>query len=291
MYGWGGEIRLVQATTQPSNLTSQVIYSKLIILSAIFTVIGFGLLLGYYKHMGMVALLLSLFIVSITVICSPFVSKFWFNVLISDFKGATFTSTDPYRFILQSFGGLTVFLDLYNIKVAFANSISQLVMLLGVFGRLNAVQVVLNTILYNTYWNLCHFLCVKLLKVSPDTRIFDDYQISNVYLFASCYAIMLSLILPKRTKKDLSHSKPSAILALLGTFFIFLSFCATSTLFPLKFTPGQAEYARSYIWQEGFISVFFALSASVIFSCAGSVLFGTAKDEVRGVQLARFGIR
>lgn len=136
-----------------------------------------------------------------TVICSPFVSKFWFNVFISDFKGTTFKTTDPIRFLLQSFGDFSVLLDFYNLKVAFANCISQLVMLMGVFGRLNVAQVVLNTIVYNISWNLCHFLCAKLVTVGPDTRIFDDYQISNVYLFASCYALTVSLLLPKREKR------------------------------------------------------------------------------------------
>jgi ammonia channel protein AmtB len=62
-------------------------------------------------------------------------------------------------------------------------------------------------------------------------------------------------------------------LALIGGFFVFLSFCSTTTFFPVKFTPAQAEYARSYIWQEAFLSLFFAMSSSVISSSALSVLF------------------
>lgn len=174
--------------------------------------------------------------------------------------------------------------------MAFANCISQLVMVLGVFGRLSMLQVVFNSILYNIAWNLCHFLCAMLQMNGPDTRIFDDYQISNVYLFAACYSLIVGLLLPKHSRKVLSHNSSSIILALLGTFFLFLSFCVTSTLFPLKFTPGQAEYARSYIWQEGFISVFFALSGSVIFSCAGSILFGK-EDPTDGTVKRRLDVR
>jgi hypothetical protein len=278
VYGWASEVALVQITTQPNNVTSQAIYGKLLVLSGVFTVIGFGLLLAYFKHMGAVALLMSLFVVSFTVITSPLVSKFWFNVFIGDFTGRTFTTTDPNRFFLQSFGGLTIFLDLYNLKVAFANCISQLVMLLGVFGRLSMAQVAFNTIFYNIAWNLCHFLCAMLQMNGPDTRIFDDYQISNVYLFAACYSLIVGVLVPNYSRKALTHNSSSIVFALLGAFFVFLSFCVTSTLFPLKFTPGQAEYPRSYIWQEGFISVFFALSGSVIFSCAGSIIFGAKKE-------------
>jgi hypothetical protein len=275
VYGWAGEVALAQATTQPNNWTSQVIYGKLLVLTGVFTVIGYGLLLAYFKNMSAVALLLSLFIVSFTVITSPLVTKFWFNVFITDFTGTVFTNdVSPGRFYSQTFDGLTIFLDLYNLKVAFANCISQLVMLLGVFGRLSITHVVLNTILYNIAWNLCHFLCVLLQFKGPDSRIYDDYQICNVYLFAACYSIVLAFLLKPNFRKKLSHSPQSIVLALAGTFFVFLSFCTTSTMFPLKFTPGQAEYARSYIWQEGFISTFYALSASVIFTCAGSIVFG-----------------
>lgn len=281
----------MQITTQPNNVTSQVIYGKLLVLSGVFTVIGFGLLLAYFKHMGAVALLMSLFVVSFTAITSPLVSKFWFNVFIGDFKGKTFSSTNPERFFLQSFGGLAIFLDLYNLKVAFANCISQLVMLLGVFGRLSMAQVVFNTILYNIAWNLCHFLCALLQMNGPDTRIFDDYQISNVYLFAACYSLVVGLLLPNHSRKALPHNSSSIIFALLGTFFVFLSFCVTSTLFPLKFTPGQTEYARSYIWQEGFVSVFFALSGSVIFSCAGSILFGGKKEPTNATVKRGIDVR
>nr|BAK02534.1 predicted protein [Hordeum vulgare subsp. vulgare] len=236
------------------------------------------------------AFLISLFVVSFTLIISPFISKFWFNVFLSDFKGNTFSAvTTPDRFLKYSFGGMDVFLDFYNLKVGMVNSISQLVMLLGVFGRLNAIQIVLNTIIYNITWNLCHFLCANLQLQGPDSRIFDDYQISNVYLFASCYSLILLLIL-KSPRISMKADIQSSVVALLGTFFVFLSFCATSTLFPLKFTPGQAEYARSYIWQEGFLNIFFALVGSVIFSCVGSIVLGGFTEGSKALE-GKIGLR
>jgi hypothetical protein len=275
IYGWAGEITLVLASSQPSNWTSQSIYGKLIIMSAVFTVIGFGMLFTYFKHSMGISFFVTLFIVSFTFLASPFVQKFWFNVFISDFKGMTFSTNNPDRFFYNSFQGLSTYIDLYNLKVTFANCISQLVVFLGVFGKISITQIVFHTILYNICWNLNHFLCALLQINSPDTRIFDDYQISNVYLFAACYSLMLCLILKKPIfRRSYTHDPQSVVIALLGTFFVFMSFCTTSTLFPLKFTPGQAEYARSYIWQEAFLSSFFSLSASVIFTLAFSIIFG-----------------
>lgn len=135
-------------------------------------------------------------------------------------------------------------------KTTVANCISQLVIFLGVFGKLTISQIILNSLFYNILWNLNYFLCAKLQMLSPDTRIFDDYQISHVYLFGSAYSLILCLLLRKPlVKKSINYHSMSIVLAILGTFFIWMSFCTTTTFFPLKFTPGQAEYSRSYVWQ------------------------------------------
>lgn len=164
--------------------------------------------------------------------------------------------------------------EFYNVKISFANAISQLVAILGLFGKLNIPQTIFFTILYNLGWNLCHFITVLLQIHSPETRIVDDYQISNVYLFAAVFSFIASFFLrASTTSRHQPYSHSSKILALAGSFFVFLSFCTTTTFFPVKFTPAQAEYARSYIWQEAFLALFFAMSSSVISSSALTVLF------------------
>jgi hypothetical protein len=85
LYGWAGEINLTLAASQPNNLTSQLIYSKLVLFSAVFTVIGFALVLSYNKYSVPIAFSLTFFIVSFTLIASPYFAKFWFNVLVSNF--------------------------------------------------------------------------------------------------------------------------------------------------------------------------------------------------------------
>lgn len=208
------------------------------------------MLFTYFKYSPASSFFTSIFVVSFTIILSPIFSKFWFNVFVTDFNGTTISTNNPDRFFFKSFGGLNIYLDLYNLKIAFANCISQLVLFLGVFGKLSLPQIIFNTFLYNFLWNLNHFLCAHLQTISPDTRIFDDYLISNVYLFAACYALALSLILKKPTSQRMfSHNNQTIVIALLGTFFVFMSFCTSTAFFPLKFTPGQSEYSRSYVWQ------------------------------------------
>ena len=58
-----------------------------------------------------IAFFLTAFVVSFTLIASPYFTKFWFNVLVSDFKGKTYDAIDgPGRFYLQS-------LDNYNVTI------------------------------------------------------------------------------------------------------------------------------------------------------------------------------
>ena len=51
-------------------------------------------------------------------------------------------------------------IDLYNLKIALANAIAQLVVYLYIFGRINCVQMFIHSLLFNFLWNLNYFLCV-----------------------------------------------------------------------------------------------------------------------------------
>jgi len=71
-----------------------------------------------------------------------------------------------------------------------------------IIGKINVIQVIILSFLYNFVWNLNHFLCVLVQMNGPDVRIFDDYQISNVYLFAGSFAIAATLILKRPPSFD-----------------------------------------------------------------------------------------
>lgn len=216
----------------------------LLILACIFVVIGFGLLLSYFKRATFSALYISIITVSLTIIVSPIFQKFWFNIFITDFNGATPTPKDPSRLMQYSMGGTYIYLDLYNLRVALANSIAQLVTALALFGRMNPVQVIINSFGFNFCWNLNYFLCAFLAIDSPDSRIYDDYQINSIYLFAACYGLIASFFLRQPATAltpEFSSSNNSTVTAQIGTFFLFLAFCATSTLYTTKYTVGSTE--------------------------------------------------
>jgi hypothetical protein len=134
-------------------------------------------------------------------------------------------------------GGSKMSIDFYNMKIALSNAIAQLVLMLGLFGRITPPQIMICSLLFNFAWNFNHFLCALVEQYSMDQRIFDDYQISSVYLFASTFGLVICQLIRKPIATSyFSHSSFSVIFAQLGTFFLFLSFCSTTTFFSLKFS-------------------------------------------------------
>lgn len=181
-----------------------------------------------------------LFIVSLTILISPFIQKFWFNVFIHNFSTGDISNTNsPSRFIQSSIGGKDIYLDFYNLKISLANAISQLVVILIAYGKLSTIQIILQTIIFNVCWNLNHFLCIKLTTNSPDDRIFDDYQITNVYLFGGFYGWMLMNLMNINEKSIKSENSTTnhhaSVMSYVGSCFLFLSFCGTTTLFATKY--------------------------------------------------------
>lgn len=202
IYGWASEYHVVSSDSLPVNTTTQPLYAGLLILTAIFTVIGFGLLLMYFKKTSESAIFSSLFIVSFTIIISPIFHKYWYNVLITDFSGTIIKNNDTHYLLNQSMGGTNILLDLYNIKFSLITSISQLVVLLALLNKLSPIQLVAFSFLYNFTWSLNHYLLFNIQNKSPELRLFDDYSISSVYLFAAGFGFVTMLLLKKPNSDD-----------------------------------------------------------------------------------------
>jgi hypothetical protein len=274
IFGFASEYRPVNVGSAPVDTSSQPIFGGLLILTAIFTVIGFGMLLMYFKKMTESALFTSLFIVSFTVLLLPMAMKFWYNVFVKDFSGVTTFSTGSHYFMESTMGGGLIYWDLYNLKFALICAISQLVVLLAVFGRLGIIQLIVFTIFYNIVWPLNLCALINLQNKSPDTdkRFFDDNQIAATYLFAAGFGTLLMLFVKRPPKQDsFDHSDYSGVFASVGAFFIFATFCCTTILFSLKNTSPYTE--RNYIWMELILNTFFSLSSNVLTTTALTVLF------------------
>lgn len=117
-------------------------------------------------------------------------------------------------------------------KLSVCCAISQLLVYVAAIGRMQVYKTIVVSIIFTIFWNLNYFLCLALLKLAPDSRFFDDYAISMVYVFGGCVALLASLDVPSdlHLKKG-HHSKAyPKICSFLGIFFIWLSFCCTNSI-------------------------------------------------------------
>ena len=244
-------------------------------MGALFTVVGFGLIFSFFKRSTASGMTVSIFVFALTLFLNPLLQKWWCNVLLGGFQNFYFTdTTSPRRLLYRSLDSSVISLDFYNLRMVLACSISQLVAMMALFGKLNIVQLILNSVLFNLFWTLNYFVCVLLNTHSPDDRLFDDYQVAMVYLFGGCFALMASLTtLKPPLVEQFSSNKKTSVIAALGGLFLFLSFCTSSSFFSMKYHT-STDTARSLVWAEAFIGVFFALSASTVVTFALSSLLG-----------------
>ena len=197
IFGIATEYRIIDTSTYPVNSTTHPIYAAALIFSSMFAIVGFGMIFMYFKKMTESALFTSIFIVSFSLLFSPLVQKFWFCVFIHGFNNSFNNIVGPDYFVNQSMGGELIYYDLYSLKFAIISAISQLVVLLAVYGRLSGIQLVAFSFLFNIGWSLNHYALMNLEGKSPDGRFYDDYTISSVYLFGASAGIF-TLIFTKK---------------------------------------------------------------------------------------------
>lgn len=129
---------------------------------------------------------------------------------------------------------------------------------------------------YNIGWTLSYQVTqyVQAQKAPTTPQLYDDYGTNYVYVFAGFFALVASLMLNIRPgKPSNTGSRHSAFISLIGTGFIFACFPFTGILYP--------NSANFYRMDEGPLSIYFALTASVICTYISSAIFGGLKVGVR----------
>lgn len=202
-------------------------------MSLVFVVIGFGLLLAYYGESLFSAFVAATYVVSITLIFSPLVQKLCFNV----FNSSTSNPNQGNLLLFSNIQGVIISVNYSNMKLSISCAISQLLLYLSVIGRMQIYKTIFSSFIFIITWNINYFLCSNLLTQSPDSRFYDDYSISMVYLFAGCNALLISLDVPSNLKLITAKHKQTnypKIISFLGVFFLWLSFCFTHAIVGIK---------------------------------------------------------
>lgn len=172
------------------------------ILTNALAVLGFGLLLVYFRFGIKQTLVIALIVCSINAQLGPLMQQFWYNVFVNGFySNYGIDSTNAFKLVRD-----TATNDVKNITLGFVRistycSISLLVALSSVIGKIGMVNTLISTILFNIGFNLNYYLNF-MIYYRPGTStvtsyIMDDFQGSRVFMFGAGFGLALLILYNK----------------------------------------------------------------------------------------------
>jgi len=142
-------------------------------------------------------------------------------------------------------------------------------------------KTVFTSFIFIIVWNANYFLCLRLSNISKDSRFFDDYSISMVYIFGAVASAIMTFDVRNnlhKTKSNNQHIKFPKIISMIGAFFLWLSFCMTFSIVGIRNKSNTPSNLRAVFYPEAMIGIFFALSSCVISTMGFSVIFNRNFD-------------
>lgn len=240
------------------------------ILTNTLAVLGFGLLLVYWRFGVKQTLVIAIVVCSINAQLGPLMQQFWYNVFVQGFYASTAPETNGTFYLVKD----TAIKDVQNITLGFVRistycSISLLVALTAIIGKIGIVTTFLTTIIFNIGWNLNYYLNFLIYLRGSNTvyNIMDDFQGSRVFMFGAGFGLALMLIYMRSQPVVRSPSAQytdifSAFLTLMGTGFILSLFYFVLDTYAIG----------SYL--NALLNIYFAFCASIITSIAISCILG-----------------
>lgn len=242
------------------------------ILTNTLAVLGFGLLLVYFRFGVKQVLIIALIVCSINAQLGPLIQQFWYNVFVNGFySNYGIDTANAFKLV-----GDTATKDVKNVTLGFVRistycSISLLVALSGVIGRIGMVNTLITTFVFNIGFNLNYYLNFNIYyKAGTSTvtsYIMDDFQGSRVLMFGAGFGLALLILYNKfnpvlRNERAQYTDELSGFLTLLGTGFVLALF-----YFLLDtYTNQDKSYAL--------LNIYFAFSGSIVSSIAISCIIG-----------------
>lgn len=142
---------------------------------------------------------MALVVCSVNAQLGPLLQQFWFNVFIGGFYANHGIPTDSIYPLIRD----TATQDIKNITLSFVRistytSISLLVALTAVIGKIGLLNTFLSSIVFNIGWNLSYYLNYMLyFKQNGNEATFyimDDFQGSRVFMFGAGFGLALMLL-------------------------------------------------------------------------------------------------
>lgn len=239
------------------------------ILTNALAVLGFGLLLVHWRFGIKQTLVIALIVCSVNAQLGPLMQQFWYNVFIKGFETATVDPTGQYKLINDTASTEVRNITLGFVRISTFCSISLLVALTGVIGKIGVVTTFLTTIIFDIGWNLNYYLnfLIYFRRQTMALAIMDDFQGSRVFMFGAGFGLALMLV----------YKKAQPIIRVAGAqytdlFASFLTLLGTGFVLTLFYFVLDSYVVGSYL--NALLNIYFAFSASILTSVAISCILG-----------------
>jgi hypothetical protein len=148
-----------------------------LVLMFIFTLVGFGLLLNVYKYGTWLGTGSAIIVVAMSIVLGPLLQKFWFCVFISSFKDVVSSSTitsNTVGHIISQYGDFHVKVTFLSLRTSLLTSISVLVVMTALVGRVTLFQLIKFTSLFHLFWPLNYYLLLWFNIVRNDFHLVNN---------------------------------------------------------------------------------------------------------------------
>lgn len=168
------------------------------IFTHVLAILGFGLLLVYFKFAIQQTIVIGLLVCFVNLLMGPMLQQFWYNVFTFGFD-SQYQQPNPHtdRGLPLNFDSASEHIN--NVTLGFSRistfcSISLLVALTSVIGRIGILNTFITTVIFNIGFNLSYYLNFNIYyRSSPAGQLFimDDLQGSRVFAFGAGFGLAL----------------------------------------------------------------------------------------------------
>ena len=165
-------------------------------MSTVFALLGFGLLLSAYRKTKLSGLAIALLVVAFNFLLGPLFQQLWFHAFLSWLTGDVDVIAPNAPDFWLRFSQSAVTPSDLTFRLSNLCSVSFLIVITGMIGRISFSGVFMLQILYNTLWYLnlnLNILIGHQENVDP-LVYFDDYGTYVVYLYGAVTGLIICLI-------------------------------------------------------------------------------------------------
>ena len=254
-----------------------------VLMSSLFTLLGFGLILSPFRRTRWSGLTIALFVVSFNFLFGPLIHEMWFTAFLYRYTGDASIIAPQAEDYFEKGSEDEVVPSSMSFRLANLCSVSFFISISGSIGRISLPSIFQSLTIFNILWYLNLNLLVQMSFTSNPLPLtfLDDYGTDVVFLFGAAHGLIACIINRGSIKTRRYNSDIiSTTMAMLGTAFLIGAFLFMSTNIT-----HQTDEAANFKENAGAANVFLSLLGSVCGAYIGSVLVNKGKMGVKEATL------